>query len=226
LVLEGELAPGQKIPSERQMCAKFSVSRAAVREALKVLQARQLITTKHGSGSFVADIISQPGPESPFIQLYFDHTRTLYDLYEVRQQLEGQAASLAAQRATQKDLYLIEKAYLKIADNCSDNRVSNDQAFHKAIVEASHNSVLIHVLASLEQLILHSVQASIDNLYHIPELKTQMDKHHLHIFQAVTKGHHKKAENAARKHLLFVSQSIKQFEQKGQNIIRESAQKD
>jgi len=225
LVLAGELLPGQKIPSERQMCAKFSVSRAAVREALKMLQARQLIETIHGSGSFVADIINQPAPESPFIQLYYEHERTLFDLYEVREQLEGQAALLAAQRATDKDLYLIKKAYSTLEKNHSCETAHSDQAFHKAIADASHNPVLIHVLASLKQLILHSVQASIDNLYHIPELKTQMDKHHLQIYKAVIKGHHKKAELAASKHVQFVSQCIKQFEQQGQNIIRDGAQK-
>src|SRR5690554_5316395 len=103
LILEGGLAPGQKIPSERQLVARLGVSRSVVREALHELQARGVIETRHGKGSFVASIVPESGTSgsnSPLMYLYQGHTRTLYDLLEVREQLEGQAAFLAAQRAT------------------------------------------------------------------------------------------------------------------------------
>ena len=226
MILDSELLPGQKIPSERQLCARLKVSRSAVREALKELLARKLITTVQGKGSFVAEIIPQPSAKSPFIQLYFDHSRTLYDLYEVRQQLEGQAAFLAAQRATEKDLYKITKAFNKIDADQGKSRAHDDQAFHNAIAQASHNSVLIHVLASLEELILHSVQASVSNLYHIDRTRTQMNKHHRQIYQAIIKGNPKSAQNAAIAHVSFVSDCLKEFEQQGTNIIREALLKD
>lgn len=225
MIADGNLLPGQKIPSERQLCARLSVSRSAVREALRELQARQLITTVQGKGSFVADIIPATN-QSPFMQLYFDHNRTLYDLYEVRQQLEGQAAFLAAQRANEKDLYKITKAYRSIESNQGQPHVHSDQAFHQAIADASHNPVLIHVLSSLEDLILHSVHASVINLYHIEKLAIQMNKHHRQIYQAIIKGNPKAAQRAAIAHVSFVSQQLREFEQQGTNIIREALLKD
>lgn len=221
MIAESELLPGQKIPSERQLCNRLSVSRSAVREALRELQARHLITTEQGKGSFVAEIIAQT-KQSPLVQLYFDHNRTLYDLYEVRQQLEGQAAELAATRATKKDLYKIKKAFEAMENNKGSSRAQYDQAFHQAIAEASHNPVLIHVLSSLEEPIMHSVQASVSNLYHIKSTKEQMDKHHRQIYQAIIKGNPKSAQRAAIAHVSFVSKSLQNFEQQGSNVIRDA----
>ncbi len=221
MIADSELLPGQKIPSERQLCSRLNVSRSAVREALRELQARQLITTEQGKGSFVAEIIPQ-AKQSPFLQLYFDHSRTLYDLYEVRQQLEGQAAELAAQRATQKDLYRISKAFEDMEQSQGRSRAHYDKAFHQAIAEASHNPVLIHVLASLEELIMHSVQASVSNLYHLKDTREQMNKHHRQIYQGIIKGNPKSAQKAAIAHVSFVSNCLQKFEQQGSNVIRDA----
>ncbi|MFT5707472.1 MAG: GntR family transcriptional activator of glc operon [Oceanospirillaceae bacterium] len=224
LIVEGDLLPAQKIPSERQLCSRLKVSRTAVREALRELQTRNLIITKPGLGSFVAEIIKQPVSSNPFLQLYFDHHRTLYDVYEVREQLEAQAAFLAAQRADKKDLYYISKAYHAIEEadtSISTSRAHLDQQFHKAIVDASHNPVLIHLLASLEELILHSVQASNVNLYHIEAFRKQMNKHHRQIYQAIINTQPLKAQRAAAAHVIFVSKCLKEREQEGQKIIRD-----
>ncbi|MEH6444950.1 MAG: FCD domain-containing protein [Oceanospirillaceae bacterium] len=241
LIVEGNLLPAQKIPSERQLCSRLKVSRTAVREALRELQTRNLIITKPGLGSFVGEIIKQPANGNPFLQLYFDHSRTLYDVYEVREQLEGQAAYLAAQRADKKDLYYISKAYHAIEGTASSpspsisscansssttSRVHLDQQFHQAIVNASHNPVLIHLLASLEELILHSVQASNVNLYHIEALRTQMNKHHRQIYQAIIKAQPQKAQRAAAAHVIFVSNCLRDREQEGKKIIRDGLHND
>jgi GntR family transcriptional activator of glc operon len=97
LILDGTLAPDQKLPSERALVTKLGVSRAIIREALHELHGRGIIETRHGKGSFVSGIVSQPEDTGPLMQLYFGHARTLYDLFEVREQLEGQAAFLAAE---------------------------------------------------------------------------------------------------------------------------------
>ena len=61
LILDGGLAPGQKIPSERQLAARLRVSRAIIREALHELQGRGVIETRHGKGSFVASLVPETG---------------------------------------------------------------------------------------------------------------------------------------------------------------------
>jgi len=222
IIIDGSLAPGQKIPSERQLSTKLKVSRSAVREALRELAGKGLVRTQQGRGSFVAEIICPQQTDNPFMQLYFEHGRTLYDLYEVRAQLEGQAAELAALRATSKDIVYITKTYYAIDSSSSSSAAHRDQAFHQAIVEASHNPVLMHLLASLQQLVLHSVQASVINLNPLQKYKNQIDKHHRQIFLAITNRQPTKAKKAAQAHVTFVSASLREMEEMGQNIVRQA----
>ena len=226
LILDGSLSPEQKMPSERQLSSKLGVSRSIIREALHSLQGRGVIETRHGKGSFVAKIISQPEDNSPLLQLFFGHSRTLYDLFEVRAQLEGQAANLAAQRANDKDQYKITKAFdaMEIADPLTN--ASLDHAFHQAITEASHNPVLVHVLSSLKELMLHSVQASVLNLSHRETFKQQIDKHHRQIYHAVIGRQGEWAQKAAIAHVQHVSDSLKKIEKEEQNIIRAAIESD
>lgn len=220
LILDGGLAPDEKIPSERQLALRMGVSRSIVREALHELHGRGVIETHHGRGSFVAHIVPEPGVESPLMRLFTGHPRTLYDLLEVREQLEGQAALLAAQRANARDLHRITKAYeaMQAADPLTNAGL--DHAFHLAIVEASHNPVLVHVLDSLKSLMLMSVQASVANLSPRQAFKKQIDDHHRKIYQAVMKGQPQAAQRAATAHVRHVSDSLREIEQKEHHIIR------
>ena len=220
LILDGTLMPEKKIPSERQLSEKLGVSRSVIREALHELQGRGIIETRHGKGSFVCTMVSEPEQERALLQLFFGHNRTLYDLFEVRQQLEGQSASLAAQRATEKDQYLISKAFEAMEQADPLKNADLDHAFHRAIAEASHNPVLIHILNSLKQLMLHSVQASVLNLGHRKEFKNQIDKHHRQIFHAVISRQSEWAQKAAMAHVQHVSDSLRRIEKEEQNIIR------
>lgn len=220
LILDGSLAPEQKMSSERQLAARLGVSRSVIREALHELQGRGVIETRHGQGSYVARIVPEPGSDSPMMQLFFGHARTLYDLYEVREQLDGQAAYLAAQRATEIDQHLITKAFnaMEAADPLTNAEL--DHAFHRAIVTASHNPVLVHVLDSLKNLMLHSVQASVANLSHRKAFKQQIDKFHRRIYQAVMNRQAVAARKAAMGHVAHVRESLRLMEDEGQNIIR------
>ncbi|WP_207062679.1 FCD domain-containing protein [Motiliproteus sp. SC1-56] len=222
MVLDGALKPAQKIPSERQLSNRLGVSRTIVREALHALQGRGVIKTRHGQGSFVARIVPEPEDESPLMQLFFSHSRTLFDLYEVREQLEGQAAYLTAQRGTEEDFYRITQAFeaMERADPLANAEL--DHAFHKAIVEASHNAVLVHILASLKKLLLHSVHASVANLSHRPQVRQQIDKHHRQIYHAIINRQAQWAQKAAAAHVRHVCESIREIEKQERHIIREA----
>lgn len=220
MILDGTLAPEQKIPSERALSAKLGVSRAIIREALHELHGRGIIETRHGKGSFVASIVTEPDETGPLMSLYFGHARTLYDLFEVREQLEGQAAYLAAQRATDKDQYRITQAFeaMEAADPLTNADL--DHAFHRAIASAAHNPVLVHILNSLKNLMLYSVQASVLNLSHRTAFKQQIDKHHRQIYHAIISRQAPWAKKAAMAHVRHVSDALRQIEQQEKNIIR------
>lgn len=223
LILDGGLAPGQKIPSERQLATRLGVSRAIVREALHELQGRGVIETQHGRGSFVASIVPKPdesADSSPLMHLFAGHPRTLYDLLEVREQLEGQAAELAATRATAMDKHRITKAFRTLEDTDPLSNARPDHGFHQAIVEASHNPILVHVLNGLKNMMLLTVQASVANLNPRSDMRELIMKQHRQIYQAIMSSKPAAARKAAMAHVRFVGDSLRSLESQGAKVIR------
>ncbi len=225
LILDGTLQPGDRVPSERQLCQRLSVSRPLIREALKELRGRGVIETQHGKGSFITGMIKPIEEESPLTRLYESHPRLLYDLLEVRELLEAQAAMLAAERGTEKDFYKITKAYN--AMNTSTHTSSDlshaarlDHAFHRSIYEASHNPVLVHTLQSLMQLMLNSIMASVSNLYHRDRQKQQIDKHHRQIYNAIIDRKPESAKRWASEHIRTIRERMLEIEREEQRLIR------
>ncbi len=218
-ILDGSLAPEEKMPSERLLASRFGVSRAIVREALHELQGRGIIETLHGKGSFVSSMVAAPKEDSPLLELFAGHPRTLYDLLEVREQLEGQAAFLAAQRATQRDRYFITKAYENMTTSDPLTNARLDHAFHQAVVEASHNPVLVHVLSSLKNLMLMTVQASVANLNPREHFRDMINRQHKRIYKTVLAGQAKAAQRAAMAHVRYVNESMHTLEELEQGII-------
>ena len=221
LILDGDYKPGQKIPSERKLTERLGVSRSLVREALKELQGRGVIKTQHGKGSFVSDILPVVADESVLMRLFQDHSRTLYDLLEVREQLEGQAAKLAAERGTEQDFYQITKAMQALEASDALVNASLDHDFHRAIAEASHNPVLIHVLNSLKELTLQSVQVTLSNLSHRNPIKKKIDQHHRQIYNAILSRQPQWAMKAAASHVHHVRMSLLEIDEKEHGIIRQ-----
>lgn len=225
LILDGTLKAGKRIPSERQLAARLGVSRTVMREALKELRGRGLIATRQGQGSTVVGLVPRLEASSPLVYLFEDHPRTLFDLLEVRELLEGRAASLAAERGTDEDLRRISRAFeaLEAAEpNRPDPYESArlDHAFHQAVCEASHNPVLVHVLQSLMQLMLTSVLASVNNLYHRPAYKDQIDRHHRQIYNAVIGRRPDWARKAATEHIRRIRDWMHEIEREEQRLDR------
>jgi len=225
LILDGTLMPGRKMPSERQLSQRLGVSRTILREALKELRGRGLIETRHGQGSVVAGLVPKPEQDSPLLHLFRDHPRTLYDLLEVRELLEGQAAFLAAERGTDEDFHRITRAFNAMEQTPLDPQhpeqaASLDHAFHQAICEASHNPVLVHTLQSLMQLMLNTVLASVNNLYHRAPYKEQIDRYHRQIYNAVVGRRPAWARKAAAAHVRTVRERMREIEREEQRLDR------
>jgi len=224
LIVDGVLKSGQTLPSERRLTDKLGVSRTALREGLKLLRARGIIETQHGKGSFVANLTAQPAP-SPMMHLLGSQPRTLYDLLEVREMLEAEAARLAALRGTQADHIMIRRRYEELVaadthDTDASTHARLDHAFHLAICEASHNAVLVHTLGMLNDLMLSAVFASVNNLYHREPQKRQIDRQHARLYNAVTGKLPEQARRAASLHVKSVRESLAEIEQEEERLVR------
>ncbi|PMY61300.1 MULTISPECIES: transcriptional regulator GlcC [Pseudomonas] len=224
LIVDGVLKTGQLLPSERRLTEKLGVSRTALREGLKLLRARGIIETEQGKGSFVAQLSGQ-GTTSALMHLFSSQPRTLYDLFEVRSLLEGESARLAALRGTEADFVLIGRAYQALLDAHDQALDASahahlDHAFHLAICEASHNPVLVQTLRSLTDLLLNSVFASVNNLYHRQAQKRQIDRQHARLYNAVTGRLPEQARKAAIAHIQGLCDNLREIENEEQRLVR------
>lgn len=141
LINSGVLKPGDRLPAERKMALDLGFGRTQVREALHKLEFYGIIKTLPQSGSVIngLDINTLDGLISDVLNL---QNYDFFSLVETRFVLEVNAIRLCAERWTQEDMEMLEKAhenYVKYYD--TPERVSHDFAFHRAIAEASHNPV-------------------------------------------------------------------------------------
>jgi DNA-binding FadR family transcriptional regulator len=146
----GELQPGDRLPSERELMARFSVGRPAIREALQSLESAGLIEISHGERARVAEVdaravISQIGDTAR--QLLKTDAAALQELREARLMFEAGMVRSAARRAKPEDvarLGAILATQREAVGNVSDF-VRADMAFHKAIAEISGNRICVAV---------------------------------------------------------------------------------
>ena len=109
-IRSGELQPHMRLPSEQTMAVQFGVSRTVIREAIARLKNEGLVTTRQGSGAFVRDCETSSLRLDPEISKSLE---SVLFIAELRKGIEAEAAALAAERRTRKDMVAIEKAYTR-----------------------------------------------------------------------------------------------------------------
>ncbi|MGI6046759.1 MAG: HTH-type transcriptional regulator LutR [Firmicutes bacterium ADurb.Bin419] len=147
LIREKKVLPGQKLPSEFELCQLFSVSRTALREALKRLHARGLVEIKKGSGIYVTQIKIENIIKSLnlFYDLKFD-SNLIQQLIEVRRTFEPEIAKLAALNRTDSDINLLEQNIDDLIKCDPDNtqlEVDIINRFHMNVAKATNNPIII-----------------------------------------------------------------------------------
>lgn len=151
-IRRGDFAPGDRIPSERELVETFGVSRVSVREAIRSLEALGQVTVQHGRGVFVTDRRSGLGePMSRWLELHRDET---IELIDVRAALDALAVEGAVRRYRPSEIEKVEQshdAFREAVENGapSEEVVALDGAFHVAIAEASGNRLLCDLLGDL-----------------------------------------------------------------------------
>ncbi|NIZ10728.1 FadR/GntR family transcriptional regulator [Pseudooceanicola sp. HF7] len=160
LILRGILRPGETLPPERELAERLEVSRPSLRDALSQLQDRGLLDARAGSGVYVSDQLGmQVAPA--LVALLQRHEEAVLDYLSFRRDLEGQAAERAARNGSDTDLRLIATVMDKMrraheaADPAQEARLDAD--FHMAVLEASHNTVLLHMMRAMFGLLREGV---------------------------------------------------------------------
>jgi GntR family transcriptional repressor for pyruvate dehydrogenase complex len=225
LILEGVLRPGDRLPGERDLSSRLDVSRPILRDALKQLETRGLVVSRHGDGTRVADLIGEVFT-APVMDLVATHGKAIADYLEYRREIEGIAAGFAAARATEDDRALLSDilARMRQAHGHADfeREAALDVEFHNTVGECAHNIILLHTLRSCYRLLADGVFFNRGLIYALPDARDRLLQQHVAIGEAILAGDPDRAARAAREHIDFVEKAMSEAErtQNWQKISR------
>ncbi|AZA49468.1 FadR family transcriptional regulator [Chryseobacterium carnipullorum] len=159
-IVSGSYRVGDKLPSEPMLMEEYGVGRSSVREAVKMLENKGIISVQQGVGIFLASKTAAKDPLSKQLQ----RARTA-DVIEVRELLEMKIVEKAALNRTEEDIEALKKT-LKKRNKAADNKdllkwLEEDIAFHVQIAEASKNVILTSLYKTFaEQQLKSSIEES------------------------------------------------------------------
>lgn len=165
---DGRLAPGERLPTERELCASFGASRASIREALSALEILGAIESRGGRGKYIR---VRPGPaddpagEEALRRFFADDSA--FELFEARVAIEPEMAALAADRATREDVRKLAGQLAKLTEiqrgvdahpdlieKAIEEYLEADRQFHLLIGAAAHNVVLDRFFVGVHHMLL------------------------------------------------------------------------
>lgn len=206
-IRKGAYSPGEKIPTESELCNMFNVSRTSVREAVKKMVARGIIEVKKGSGAFVSEMSVKNTTE--LLNTFFELSSTndvVLQTIRVRQMIEPALARHAANLRTDDHIIMLKNNIDKISECDLKNKekeVDLDNDFHRLILSISKNDILELLLSPIFSLMskyksdVFAKPADGDLL----KDKNIMLNHHKNIMDAIANKDEMGAFNAMVAHL-------------------------
>lgn len=208
LIRAGALKPGDRIPSEKQLCEQFAVGRTSVREALKALAGMGVLESHPGDGTFISLHTGQQVERVYTWSLLLDR-KALDDLIETRLLLESDTAGLAAGRATDADLAEIAASIRGMQDSLDDRPryLEQDLRFHMAIGKATQNSILLSLLSTTRAYLQAWIQETLQRETAVRRARLSVAEHK-RILAALRKKDPEAARRAMAAHVLSSSRDL------------------
>lgn len=212
LILRGILRPGERLPPERELAERMGVSRPSLRDAIGALQDTGLLTARPGAGIYVADVLGSAFAPA-LTQLFARHDEAVFDYLRFRRDMEGLAAERAARLASDTDLAVVQAVFEKMElahpKRNSDEEAKLDAQFHMAIVEASHNVIMLHMMRSMYQLLRDGVFYNRQIMFKQRTTRQALLDQHRSINEALQARDPDKARAAVETHLDFVERALR-----------------
>jgi GntR family transcriptional repressor for pyruvate dehydrogenase complex len=208
-ILSRGLRPGEALPSERELAEQYGVSRTVIREAVRSLAAKGLVSAQAGRGLCVAAV--EADAVSASMNLYLRGVDELpYErVHEVRMAIETEVAELAAQRAEPdeiEELAAISRRYKEVIHDV--DAVSNaDVEFHRHLALLTHNGLFVIMLDSIGDVLLEIRRATLG----LPDDAQHGYEQHESILAAVRAHDPQAARDAMRRHLDDAFESWRQL---------------
>lgn len=201
-IASGKLKEKCKLPSQGDLCARFSVSASVIREAIHLLKAKEILFTVNGVGSFVAE--RSVNPLKGFLLHYASGAQEVHDyseLMELRLAIETTCAEKIAEYNMPEALKKLHLALTVMETAGDDIRTFSDAdfAFHTAIVEFSGNSIIKAIYSSLGPTMRRFMDRTCKDRQDIERNCVE----HRRIYEAISSGNVEKTSQALRAHLVY-----------------------
>ncbi|MFZ5966070.1 MAG: FadR/GntR family transcriptional regulator [Bacillota bacterium] len=212
LIRHGDLKPGDKLMSERELSDKLGVSRTSVREALSALDFLGILESRHGEGTFISEVSEQLLIEPLALFMMLDRQASL-ELLEVRKMMESYTAELAAMRADKEDMEKIARAIQLMEQDLNQGSLGeeNDAVFHYSIAEATGNTMLVKIMNLISDLLVQNMRTSRQYLFNKKGNPEKLYLQHLNIFHAIEEGNPERAKKEMFDHLDFVEKELTRY---------------
>jgi GntR family transcriptional repressor for pyruvate dehydrogenase complex len=215
LISSGQVKPGEKLPSEREMASDFGISRQSIREALYRAEIMGLVEVRQGEGSFVLSSVRE-SLKPPLLVLLEEEAGRIFEFLEVRKLIEGWCAEKAAIAATAEDLEEMGRILERMESIIPTDREweAVDVQFHLSIAAATHNVIAMHLMEALKD--------SFGSFFRFrkafarPEKKDLLWQHHQEIYRAISQRDPSLAKQMIVDHLNYIEKKIKEEMEKMQ----------
>lgn len=204
-IARGELRPGQRLPSERELVTQFGASRPTVREALRVLESSGVIRSRPGDPNGPEILPFSPtGLAKQITRLAQIEEMSIAELVSFRMILDGSANLLAARLRSDAELAEIEQT-LVVMENAIDRGFDQfseaDVAFHDAVATASRNSLIQVCNKVVRGVVLSLISDKLTRAHNSTELMRESLQHHQEVLQAIRDGDGPAAARISRQNL-------------------------
>ncbi|MDP6421673.1 MAG: FadR/GntR family transcriptional regulator [SAR202 cluster bacterium] len=205
LVRDGALKPGDKLPPERELAQQMGVSRASVREAMRLLDQKGLIVIRPGAGTFMTEDVIETIVQA-FSSLLNESGDGAGDVFEMRLLLEPHVVSLAADRASQSDIDRLREILREQKGDIAagGTGVAYDIAFHQAIANATKNSALVAVNQAISGILSQSREDALMS----PERSSKSLRSHEGILAAIESRDPHAAQMAMHQHITQIDREV------------------
>jgi GntR family transcriptional repressor for pyruvate dehydrogenase complex len=226
LILRGILRPGERLPAERDLAERMGVSRPSLRDAVADLQDRGLLVSRAGSGMYVADVLGSAFSPA-LVGLFATHDDAVFDYITFRRDMEGLAVERAARLASDTDLQVVDTLFRKMeaahARRNPEDEAALDADFHMAIIEASHNVIMLHMMRSMYDLLREGVFYNRQVIFRQRTTRDTLLDQHRAINAALQARDPAAARAAVEAHLDFVERALadQQRTQRNEAIARQ-----
>ncbi|MPY55776.1 FadR family transcriptional regulator [Streptomyces spongiae] len=188
-IARGDLKPGQRLPSERELVARFGASRPTVREALRVLESNGLVRSRQGdpNGPEILPFSSARLTREMTRLVQFDNV-SMAELISFRMILDGSASLLAARLRSEEELSAMERTLAVMSDAIDvgyEEFSKADIAFHEVVAQASRNSLIEVCNLVVRDAVLSLISDKVTHAPNSTALMRESLQHHQEVLEAI-----------------------------------------